>query len=834
RALFEAPSVMMLGERLAGAEGARAALVPVVRPEVVPLSFAQRRLWFLNRFEGTEASTYNMPIALRLTGVLDREALTAALLDVVGRHESLRTVFPESADGTPCQRVLGVHEVAFDLPVVDISEDGLPAALAEAAGYGFDLLVHVPIRACLFAVNTQTHVLVVVLHHIAGDGWSMAPLARDVATAYAARCEGTAPQWTTLPVQYADYTLWQRELLGDESDPTSVLSQQVAYWTEALADLPEQLELPFDRPRPVAVTFRGENVPIAIDTELHRRIAELALESGVSVFMVVQAAFAALLSRLGAGTDIPIGTPVAGRTDEALDDLVGFFVNTLVLRTDLSGNPTFRELIDQVRETDLAAFAHQDVPFEHLVEVINPARSMSRHPLFQVMLAFQNNEQAEMSLPGLTLADEPAEWGAAKFDLSLSLREQLGVDGLPGGLVGSFEFALDVFDRVTVERLAGWFERLLTVVVDEADTPVGEINVLSAKEHHRLVNEWNDTVVDVPWVPLPVLFEEQVRRSPDAVAVVFEDAEVSYAKLNAWANRLARLLIERGAGPERVVALMLPRSVELIVGLLAIVKTGAAYLPVDPEFPADRIAFMLGDADAVCVLASAETVGVVPTGVSSVVLDDTGFAGVVARFGDGDVSVGERGGVLLAGHPVYVMYTSGSTGLPKGVVFLAGALANLLAWHGRVMPAGPSARTGQFAALGFDAAAQEIFSALWSGKTLVVPRDEVRRSPVELVRWFDRFGVGELFAPNPMVEAVVEAAAELGVSLPCLRDVAQAGEALSVHGAVQEFFATVPDRRLHNYYGPTESHVVTAATLEGDAKKWPLFPSIGRPVANSR
>ncbi|MGY0055243.1 non-ribosomal peptide synthase/polyketide synthase [Streptomyces sp. LZ34] len=832
RALFETPTVAQLNARMMGVQDARAALVPADRPAEVPLSFAQRRLWFLNRFEGPGSATYNMPIALRLTGPLDRDALRAALGDVVLRHESLRTVFPEATGGMPVQRVLDAAAAVVEMPVREIREEEVPDAVAQAARSGFDLTVEVPLRASLFALDDTTHVLVVVLHHIAADGWSMVPLARDVAMAYEARVAGRAPQREPLPVQYADYTLWQRELLGDESDPKSLLSRQVAYWTETLADLPEQLDLPIDRPRPPVASHRGETVPVAIDAQLHKGFTALAHECGASVFMVVQAAFAALLSRVGAGTDIPIGTPIAGRTDESLEDLVGFFVNTLVLRTDVSGDPTFRELVQRVRESNLAAYAHQDVPFEHLVEILNPARSTSRHPLFQVMIAFQNNERAELRLPQLTLTGELTKTRSSKFDLLLNITEQHGPDGEPGGLAGVLEFAADLFDRVTVEGLVERFGRLLAAVVADADQRVGELEVLSAEERHELLVRRNDTGVEVPWVSLPEAFEAQVARAPGAVAVVFGGVELSYGELNARANRLARLLVECGAGPERVVGLMVPRSEWLPVVLLAVVKSGAAYVPVDPEYPADRIAYMLQDVDPVCVLGSGETLARLPEALADrgVEVVSEAFAG----YSDGDLSAVERGGVLRPEHPVYVMYTSGSTGRPKGVVFPAGAMVNLLAWHGRVMPGGAGARTGQFATLSFDAAAHEMFSALWSGKSLVVPRDDVRRSAVELVRWFDRHGVGELFAPMPMVEAVAEAAAELGLELPGLAHVAQAGEALTVHASVREFFSQVPGRRLHNYYGPTETHVVTALSLDGPAEQWPVFPSIGRPVANSR
>ncbi|MFD9591121.1 condensation domain-containing protein, partial [Streptomyces sp. NPDC059980] len=474
---------------------------------MIPLSFSQRRLWFLNRFEGASVSTYNLPIALRLSGELDREALAAALRDVVERHESLRTVFPEGEDGTPFQRILDTERAWTGLDVISTSEGELDELIASLRQVGFDVTVDVPIRARLFSLSSDSHVLVVVLHHIAGDGWSMAPLARDVATAYEARTEGRVPDWEPLPVQYADYAMWQLELLGEESDPASVLSRQVAYWSEALAGLPEQLELPTDRARPATASYAGDRVPVEIDAELHAGLAALARESGASMFMVVQAAFAALLSRLGGGTDIPIGAPIAGRTDEALDDLVGFFVNTLVLRADLSGNPTFRGLLAQVRASVLSAHEHQEVPFEHLVEVLNPARSMSRHPLFQVALAFQNNAQAELRLKGLTLSLVDFAADTAKFDLSLGISEQFTEQGTPAGLSGVFEFATDLFDRSTVDLFVVYLRRLLVGVVADPDVLVGSVDILAVGERRDLLSGWQGVGSDVVVAPLPVLFE---------------------------------------------------------------------------------------------------------------------------------------------------------------------------------------------------------------------------------------------------------------------------------------------------------------------------------------
>jgi Condensation domain len=444
---------------------------------MIPLSYEQRRLWFMNRLEGGSA-TYNMPIPLRLRGVLDVPALRAALGDVVARHEALRTVFPER-EGDPFQQVM---DGGPDLVVRQVGEAGLEKALSECGSAGFDLTEELPFRASLFALAPEDHVLLLVLHHISGDGWSMVPLARDVMRAYEARRDGRAPDWDPLPVQYADYALWQQELLGDEDDPDSLISTQIRFWEQALAGLPDQLEMPIDRPRPVQATYQGGRVRLDVEPALRQRLAELARECQASVFMAVQAALAVLCMRLGAGTDIPIGSPIAGRADEALEDLVGMFVNTLVLRSDLSGDPSFRELLARTREADLAAYQHQDLPFERLVEVVNPVRSLSRHPLFQVMLEFQNNEVAVVDLPGLNAEFLPLDVGIAKFDLTFHLGEDPD-----GGFSGALEYATDLFDEHTAQQLAERYVRVLEAVVADPDAPVGGVDILVSGERRQLL-----------------------------------------------------------------------------------------------------------------------------------------------------------------------------------------------------------------------------------------------------------------------------------------------------------------------------------------------------------
>ena len=694
--------------------------------ERLPLSYAQQRLWFLYRMEGP-SPTYNIPMALRLEGELDETAMEAALADVLARHESLRTIFPEQ-DGVPFQEVLAAEMACPGLIPVAVTEATLPERLAQAAATGIDLSRELPLRAWLFRLEPQRQVLLLLLHHIAGDGWSMGPLARDLARAYAARSRGEAPAWAELPIQYADYTLWQRELLGEESDPESLLAQQLGFWRRALAEVPEELNLPWDRPRPAVASYRGASVGMHLEAGLHRRLIELARAGGASLFMVLQAGVAALLSRLGAGEDIPIGAPIAGREERELEELVGFFVNTLVLRTDVSGDPSFGELVARVRAFDLEAYGQQEVPFERVVEALQPARSLTRHPLFQVMLALENVRGAGLQLPGIAVSLEPLAGVVAKFDLTFGLTEYVGPGGEPLGIWGGLEYSLDLFERPTAEAIAGRFVRLLEAAVAAPNVPLHRLEILDPGERHTLLVGLNATFLEVPALTLPALFEAQVERSPQGIALVFEERTLSYGTLNAQANRLAHLLMGRGVGPESLVALALPRSIEMVVALLGILKAGAAYLPLDPDYPEERLSSMLRDAEPACVLSAARLAGRLrlPEGVAQLLLDDSETVGALAQRPETNPSQAERTQPLTLQNPAYVIYTSGSTGAPKGVVVTHAGIPSLVAAQITNFTVTPGARVLQFASLSFDATLWEIAMALGSGATLVLPTAEER------------------------------------------------------------------------------------------------------------
>ncbi|MGW4652621.1 amino acid adenylation domain-containing protein, partial [Kitasatospora sp. NPDC004289] len=817
RKLFDAPTPAGLASVVAALSGpARPPLEARPRQELVPLSFAQRRLWFLGQLEGP-SSTYNIPMVRRLDGALDVNALAVAMLDVVGRHEVLRTVF-EVADGEPYQRVQSVAESGLALRTVEVTADALAAAVAAESGHVFDLAAELPVRATLFTAGPGEQVLVLVAHHIAVDGWSMGPLGRDLSEAYAARREGRAPDWAPLPVQYADYALWQREVLGSEDDPQSVLSQQLAYWREALAGAPEELELPGDRVRPAVASYLGHAVPLDVPAELHRALVKVVQDEGVTLFMALQAALAVLVSKLGAGTDIPIGTANAGRTDEALDDLVGFFVNTLVVRADLSGDPTFADVLARVREASLAGFEHQDVPFERLVEELAPSRSLARNPLFQVELTLQNNERAGLSLPGVDAVVQTVANSRATADLMFTVGEELDEAGEPAGIRGVVIGAADLFDLGSVERIVARWTRLLGELVADPLVRIGVVDVLDAEERHRVLAEWNDTAVEVAPVTVPELFGVQVARMPDAVAVVGGGVELSYAELDARANRLARLLVGQGVGPESVVAVCLERGADLVVGLLAVLKAGGAYLPVDPEYPAERISFMLRDARVTCVLTSQDCEDQVPVliGVPVVVLDDPAVLVTVAGLDASAVSSG-----LLPAHPAYVIYTSGSTGRPKGVAVSHTGVASLVSAQAARLGVDRFSRVLQFASPGFDAASWELVMALCSGARLVVAgAGELLPGP-SLVELVARYGVTHATLP-PAVLAVLEPG-----SVVSLSTVVSAGEALGAELVAR----WAEGRRLVNAYGPTETTV--CATMSAPLRAGEL-PSIGGPIVNTR
>ncbi|MFC8527844.1 amino acid adenylation domain-containing protein [Nocardia sp. NPDC057227] len=812
RTLFETSTVAELAavlERESGT-GARPALVAAERPERIPLSLAQQRMWFLNRFD-PDSAVYNVPIAVRLTGELDIAALAAAIADLVRRHEVLRTVYPETADG-PVQRVLDVERaIGAGLPVAEVSPGELPARVAAVVTAGFDVTTEVPLRVALFRIaGADEFVLVFVAHHIAADGWSVGPLTRDVMVAYAARAAGTAPEPAPLPVQYADFSVWQRRLLGDESDPASVAAVQTAYWRSALAGLPVELELPLNRPRPELATHAGAGHTVAIDAELHRALRGLAADHTATLFMVAQAALAVLLARLSGSTDIAIGTPVAGRGEAELDDLVGMFVNTLVLRTPVAGQDSFEAVLRRVRDTDLAAFAHADVPFERLVEVLDPPRSQARHPLFQVALSLADLPAAEFALPGLTIAGVEADAHVAKFDLHWNLTE------LPenGGIALGVNYATDLFDAATIETFAERYLRVLRAVVADAGAPTGDIDLLDDRERALVTRDPAGTGIAAdPGGTLLDLFAAAVAERGQAPAVTYGAETLSYADLDRRSTVLARRLAAAGAGPETLVAVLLPRSPELVVALLAVLKSGAGYVPIDPAYPAERIAYVLADARPASVVLASGIEVELPPGLPVV---------EAANLDEGDAAP-ITGAAPTPDTIAYVIYTSGSTGRPKGVAVPHGNVVRLLANTAADFGFGPDDVWTLFHSFAFDFSVWELWGALAFGGELVVVDQATARSPEQLLELLRAKRVTVL---NQTPSAFYQLAeAERGSAAPQrLRYVIFGGEALEPR-RLAGWVARHGDRapRLVNMYGITETTVhvtyrpLDAATIDAGA-----------------
>ncbi|MEU2420831.1 amino acid adenylation domain-containing protein [Streptomyces sp. NPDC007851] len=791
---------------------------------MIPLSYAQRRLWFLSRLE-EHGAAYNVPLALRLTGRLDHDALRQAFTDVVERHEVLRTGYLE-VDGEPCQQVREGERARPPFTVRRSDPARLAADLDAAAREVFDLATELPVRCRLFVLGETDHVLLVLSHHIASDGLSIGPLTSDLSTAYAARCASRAPEWEPLPARYADYVAWQRDLLGDPDDPDSLQARQSRYWTSALAGLPAELELPYDRPRPPVSAHRAGSVELRLGTAVQGRLTALARESRATLFMVLQAAVATLLSRLGAGTDIPLGSVVAGRGEEEFEQLVGFFVNTVVLRTDLSGNPTFRELVDRVREADLAAYDNQDLPFERLVETVNPDRSPSRHPLFQTMLTFEVRSTAPWRLGEAEAVPVDTETAASKFDLLFQLEEEYGAGGVSQGIRCVIDYDAELFDHTTVEAIGSRLVRLVNTVVVDPDIAVHDIDLLDGAERHRLLADWGgagDTTRPGEGsgaASVAELVERQARLTPGLPAVRCGTEVLSYAELQARANRLARRLVAFGVGAEDVVAVAMERSAELLVVLLAVLKAGGAYLPIDTDYPAERISFMLADARPVLLLTAGSAAAGLPEAPVPVWnLDRPGPA--TPDTAATDLTDADRRGPLRDLHPAYVIYTSGSTGRPKGVVVTHRALLDYVAWIAETYPGARGAAL-LHSSISFDITATALYAPLVvGGCVLVAPLEHDPR----LEAWLAEHPY-TLLVCTPSHLALLDALPP--VFLPT-GDLLVLGEQLTAE-ALEVSLRRRPGVRAHNLYGPTEATVAcTEYRIEAGRSPASGPVPIGRP-----
>ncbi|ASC71036.1 Non-ribosomal peptide synthetase [Halomicronema hongdechloris C2206] len=814
RRLFEHPTIAELAPVIEAAlheeQGLTSPPITTIeRSGPLPLSFAQQRLWFLAQLE-PESPFYHLSSALRLHGSLDIDALQASLQILLQRHEALRLGFV-SQEGHPAVDLHPTVEVP--LAVIDLQdltaqgqEQGVQQLTGSITHQPFSLDQPPLLRVVLLQCSQQEQVLVFAMHHIVSDGWSMGILVREVAQLYGAIVTGHAPSLSPLPVQYLDYAAWQRQWLHGE-----VLEQQRQYWQQQLAGAPEVLELPTDHPRPAVQTFRGATQAFGITPELTQGLKQLSRQQNCTLFMTLLAAFQVVLSRYSGQADIVVGSPIANRTRREVEGLIGFFVNTLVLRTSLAGQPSFVEVLQRVREVTLGAYAHQDMPFEQVVELLQPERALSHSPLFQVMFILQNAPQESLALPGVAVEVLESAPESAKFDLTLSLQEG------EAGLQGQLEYNTDLFAAATMARLITHLQQVLTAVVRQPEQRVSDLPLLTSAERQRLLVEWNQTEAEYPEACLHELFEAQVERTPEAVALVFEQQHLTYDELNRRANQLAHYLQGQGVGPETLVGVCLERSVAMVIALLGVLKAGGAYVPLDPSHPQERLAYILEDAQARCLLTQAAHVGVLPTSVSPLCLDtDWDCIAESPSYPPAPVTALEQ----LS----YVIYTSGSTGAPKGVQIPHQALSNFLYSMAEYPGLRAEDRLVSVTTVAFDIAALELYLPLLQGARLEVVSREVACDAHHLARRLEQFDATVLQA-TPATWQMLMSTEWSGSS--ALR-VFCGGDALPLELAHQLHARSAG---VWNLYGPTETTIWSAVSeLTAECETVPL----GRPIANTQ
>ncbi|MEG5000413.1 amino acid adenylation domain-containing protein [Microcoleus sp. B4-D4] len=813
-------------------------IVPMGRDGNLPLSFAQQRLWFLDQLVPNNPF-YNVPAALRLTGSLNFSALQQTFNEIVRRHEALRTTLAV-VSGQPVQRIAA----AFHLPINVVDLRNLPKEsrqteanrlTAQEAQRSFNLSKDLLLRVTLLQLDDAEYLLMLNMHHIVSDGWSIGVLIQELGALYTAFASEKPSPLPDLSIQYADFAKWQREWLQGE-----VLETQLAYWRQQLNGI-SMLNLPADRPRPAIQSYRGKRQFLQLPKQLSEALETLSQREGVTLFMTMLAAFKTLLYHYAQQEDIVVGSPIANRNRSEIEALIGFFVNSLVLRTDLSGNPTFRELLNRVKEVALGAYAHQDLPFEKLVEELHPDRALNQNPLFQVAFALQNAPGNQLELPELTLSPQQLDVGTARFDLEFHLWERspnssgsnqspsnkLWVDSSEG-ISGMVIYSADLFDEATIARLIGHFQTLLESIVANPEQRIGNLQYLSAKERYHLLVECNNTQADYPQdLCIHQLFEMQADRTPDAVALVFGEERVTYQQLNLRSNQLARYLQKMGVGAEVLVGLCCGRSLDLIVGMLGILKAGGAYLILDPSYPAERSSFMIKDAQLSVVLTQQQWVENLREAKLSrrespnvqIVCLDTDWEMISQEIADNPTSA------VTAENLVYAIYTSGSTGKPKGVEIEHGSLLNLVFWHQKEFGVSAGDRTTQIAAIGFDACGWEIWPYLAAGASIYFPEDDIRRDPEKLQNWLVSNAITISFLPTPLAEKV------LLLDWPqttALRILLAGGEKLQQHPLKSHPF------KLVNNYGPTENTVVTTSGYIPVTEQTDIAPTIGRPIANTQ
>ncbi|MEM9092792.1 MAG: amino acid adenylation domain-containing protein, partial [Cyanobacteria bacterium P01_F01_bin.53] len=794
--------------------------------DTAPLSLAQQRLWFLQQLD-PESSAYHMLRILRLRGPLDTAALQQTLNTIVERHEALRTRFVTSQD-VP-QQVIAPH-ILFDLPVTDLSgtpaeaqEDALTQYLTQTAKQPFDLSVDLMIRAALIKLSEQEHVLQIVIHHIAADGWSIGVLTQELGELYKAYANGQQNPLLPLPVQYVDFSEWQRQQLTE-----SAISAQLSYWENQLSSAPQLLEIPTDYPRTPQRTNQGTQLSFSVPQAIAAKLKALGQANGATLFMTLLAVFNVLLYRYSGQTDIMVGSPIANRPRKELESLIGLFLNTLVLRTDLSGDPSFTRLLERVKQTSLGAYAHQDVPFEQLLETLKPERDLSYSPWFQVLFILQNTPQLTQQLTDLSIQTEHIEKTTAKFDLTLSMRESAD------GLKGTLEYSTELFNADTIERMIGHFQVLLHAIAHSPDTPISALPLLTPAEKEQILTSWNHPQINATEfnitesTPEPVcihhLFEAQVKKTPDAIALTHQNQSLTYQQLNDQANQLAHQLITLGIGPDSLVGLCLNRSINMFVGLFAILKAGGAYVPLDPTYPSERLAMMIEDANPQAIVTTQSIQAALPKLNTPFVCLDTAPPST-------DESLSKTNDIanrnVTEQNLAYVIYTSGSTGKPKGVMIEHQALVSFVRAAIASYKITAQDRVLQFASINFDAAAEEIFPALCTGATLILRTDEMLSSPSHFITECQDLGLTVLDLPTAYWHQLATELPNTSTALPpALRLIIIGGEAAQPEQLqnwqtwVQQSHSSSQPTIL-NTYGPTEATVVATTSPPGPPARPP-------------
>lgn len=782
-----------------------------------PLSFSQQRLWFFDQFEPA-SFVYNVLTPVSLRGNLDVSALQEAFNHLVRRHEALRTTF-ELREGQPVQ-IIGQQQ-SIPIRRIDLSHQARPeqqeqfhAVFNDETCRPFDLKKGPLLRITLVRMAAEEHALLLAMHHIVTDGWSMNVLVREAVALYAMYSAGLAPGLSPLPIQYADFAVWQRSWLQGE-----VLEQQLAYWKQHLGAKPAVLELPTDFPRPAVQTYRGASFIFPFSPALSQSLKTFCRAQQATMFMVLLAAFNVLFHRYTGQQEIIVGSPIANRNRKELEGLIGFFANTLPMRTNVSGELSFREVLARLKEAALGAYAHQDLPFEYLVEQFHPERSLSHSPLVQVMFNFEPTIPQMAEMPGLSASLMDYDNKSAKFDLTLFARDH-GTE-----IFGTLEHNVDLFTSETIERMAGHLLTLLSGIVANPDQPISGLPLLTRHERYQMLEEWNATEAACPQLCAHQIFEAQVHHAPNRTALIFENQELTYAQLNARANQLAHYLSSLGARPGKFVGIFMERSVEMIVAVLGVLKSGAACIPLDSVYPKERLAFMLEDSGAPVVVAQQAQAATLPvSGARLVCLDSEWQA----------ISKEPENAPQVAVTPedwMYVIYTSGSTGRPKGVVVPHRVLVNLVAWHQSSLR--QSQRTLQFASLNFDVSFQEIFSTFISGGVLVVPPEPLRLDLQALGQYIQQHPVERFHLPPVVLQKLAEEFTSHPEKFSAMREFVAGGEQLQITPAMVKFFRQLKDCRLYNHYGPSETHVMASFPLPEQVDNWPALPPLGRPISNT-